>query len=807
MKYLLYITILSGLAALSGVTMAGEVSSGEVTGIVINEAGMVPFSNVTVAIYSLPDSSITRGVATDSNGYFKIDNLPEGDYNLVITFIGYKSRSIRFALSEGQNTLDVGEIILSESAEDIGSVNVVAIKPQIIYRDNKKILNVSEFQNAGASTLTEVLENAPSVTLDSEGNVLLRGSGNFTLLIDGKPVPGAGVNILKQIPAEMVEDVEIMTNPSAKYDPDGVAGIINLVLKKQTEAGINGQIALMAGLREKYNSDIQINYRKGKVNLFTGLSATSYKTEVNGTISRETVDGPDINTVANDLSQSTKIGTIMGNTGIDYTINDRNSLTLSARYGPQRVNAIMENNIFREDPDPGLSGNFLFNNEINLSGFMYAPNIAWDHKFKSEGEKIQINIFTGGFRGSLKQEITEEAADINWNGTDVITDNKRLENEMFIDDIRTKADYEKQFGEKGKIEIGYQYRVLFEKNNHQLQNYEIATGNWVTDDSYTNNFILNRDIHSIYSTWGSTKGKYSYQIGLRGEYTHREVKQETGGEVFPYSKFNIFPSANISKKVSEKTQMQISYSRRINRPSRNQLNPFEQYADNQLLIRGNPNLNPEFIDSYEFSLQNQVKIGSLSAEAYYRRVNNVINNFLSPGEDGIIYQEFINSNRSHTAGAEFMANIQPVGWLRIISSANIYYYLMDDKDIYSGNDIESFEWNGNLTAVFLPTKTTRMTVAGIYNGPSISLQGTTFASYMVNLGLRQEILKSKASLSLGVRDLFASFVIQNRLMGEDFSVTTKMRPETRVVTLTFAYNLNNYRRRSDAEDMELNFIR
>lgn len=794
-------------ALLTFISWASGPINGSVTGKVIDSSRGEPFMNVTVAVYSMPDSAITTGVITGEDGGFRVENLPPGDYNLVVSFVGYRSKSVRFILSAEASLFDVGEIVLAESAEDLGDVDVVAVKPQIIYRDNKKILKVAEFRDAGSNTLAEVLENAPSVTLDADGNVLLRGSGNYTLLIDGKPVPGAGVNILRQIPPEMVEDIEIMTNPSAKYDPDGVTGIINLVMKKQTQAGINGQVTLMAGLKEKYNGDGQFNYRKNKINMFAGVSATSYNTEAEGNLYREITEPGDESVVDNGFGQLSEIRTVMGNLGLDYTPGDRNSFTLSGRFGPQDIRAILDNTITREVTDPALTGNFLFENELHINGFMYAPNITWDHKFREENEKLQMTLFSGGFRGNLTQAITEEAADINWDGTGAYTTRKLLGNDMMIDDIRLKADYEKSFGDKGKFEAGYQFRILNEQNDHIFSNYDELTGEWVADNDYSNNFILRRDVHSLYSTWGGSFGKFSYQAGLRAEYVDRIVEQVTTSEEYNYQKFSLFPSANISKKIKETMQLQLSYSRRINRPGRFQLNPFPQYADNQLIVRGNPQVSPEFVDSYELSFQDQIKTGFFSVEGYYRRVNGLMTNVITPGEGGVLYQEFVNANKSHSAGTELMANMQPAGWLRVVASANLYYYILDDLMMYSENDNESFVWSGNATTVFLPTKSTRLTLTAIYNGPSINLQGTQKSSYMINLGIRQEFLKGKASLALSVRDMFATFRFENELKGENFTTVTTVRPEQRVTTLTFTYNLNNYRRRAQDEDMELNFIR
>lgn len=787
--------------------LSGQMTmSGQIKGRVLDASGQA-FENVTVAVYSMPDSSITTGVATDKDGDFIIDKLPESDYTLSASFIGYGSKSLLITVSAENPEVLIGDIILVESAEDIGAVDVIAVKPQIIYRDNKKIMKVEEFQNAGSTTLAEVLENAPSVTLDAEGNVLLRGSGNYTLLIDGKPAPGVGINMLRQIPPEMVDNIEIMTNPSAKYDPDGVSGIINLVLKKQIESGVNGQISLMTGLGNKYNGDAQFNMRKEKINSFAGITATSYQTGVDGEIYRETGEDLSETEIMNYFGQSTDIRTLVGNLGFDYYLNERNSFTLSGRFGPQHIIAGLDNQIERSLSDPLLTGNFNFSNDIEVNGVFYMPNLSWDHKFKKEGHKLQLSAFAGGFQGDMIQTMKEEAADNSWNSTGVITDMKHLVNGMDINDMRMKIDYELPVEGKGKLEAGYQYRLMIDKNDQLLENYDIAQDIWIENPAFSNELILNRAIHATYLTWGGALGKFNYHMGIRAEFTDRLIDQKASGEEFEYTKLNFFPSGNISRKIKETMQLQLSYSRRINRPGRNQLNPFPQFADNQLIVKGNPDLTPEFIDSYELGLQNQVKIGFLSAEAYYRKVNGLMTAILTPDEDGVMYQSVTNANQSHSAGTEFMANIQPKTWLRLIASGNIYYYRLDDEMVYAENDNSSMVWTSNVTGIFLPTKTSRFTLSAIYNGPSINLQGTQKASYMINMGVRQELFKRKASIALSMRDVFKTFKIENEMKGEGYTTTTSIRPESQIATLTFTYNFNNYRQRAQDETMDLNFIR
>lgn len=763
--------------------------------------------NVTVALYSMPDSMLVEGKTTDANGHFMFSGIQGNDFLLIPSCLGFESKYIRIDMQASSGEVQLGEIFLAESTSEIEEVRVAAAKPQVIYRDNKKILSVREFQEAGASSLAEVLENAPSVTLDSEGNVMLRGSTSYTLLIDGKPIPGAGANILRQIPPEMVESIEIMTNPSARYDPDGVSGIINLVLKKQTQAGANGMITAMAGLGDKYTGDAQLNYRKGKVNTYAGVSHTHYRTTVEGDILRRTFGEFDDTEIGNSLDQDTRLKTTMANAGLDYQLNERNSLSVSARLIPQKTSAGLESQIDRQLEDPTLSGRFLFDNTISVDGMSFMPMLSWDHAFPNEGQKLAVSAFAGGFTGDIEQRMQEEVLGTNDVRTGVYTSQVNLIDELDINDVRLKMDYEQQVSEAGKLEFGYQYRLYGENTLHRHEYYDDLVSDWMISAENSNELSLDRGIHSLYSTWSGSLGKFQYQAGLRGEYVDRSIKVPAEGISVHYDKVNLFPSGNISRKLSEKAQLQLSYSRRINRPGRGQMNPMEQFADNQFVVKGNPQLKPEYIDSWELGYQYQLASGFMSLEGYYRKVNDLMTGGLVPGEGGVMYQTFYNANTSHSAGTELMLNFQPKSWLRMIFSGNAYYYRLDDELLYEENEDDSFVWTSNLTGVFLPTKTTRATMTIVYNGPSITPQGSTSSAFMVNMGIRQEFMKKKAALSLSLRDAFSTFKFESTFRGEGYETTTLMYPEARVLTLTFTYNFNNYRQRAQEESMDLNLLR
>jgi outer membrane receptor protein involved in Fe transport len=286
------------------------------------------------------------------------------------------------------------------------------------------------------------------------------------------------------------------------------------------------------------------------------------------------------------------------------------------------------------------------------------------------------------------------------------------------------------------------------------------------------------------------------------------MKQITLDEEYDYKKFSLFPSVHLTREFTNNQQVQASYSRRINRPGRNVLNPFPQFIDNQTIVAGNPQVKPEFTGSWELNYQKQIKIGMVSLETFYRQSNDLISSVLEVNDEGIFYMTSKNSNRSHTAGAEYMVNIQPINWFRFMTSGSAYYYLLDDESIAAEAEKGTFTWNMNSNAIFLLSSSTRISLSGIYTGPSINIQGRTSGAFMLNGGLSQSFLSQKLSLSLGFRDILGTYKIKSVSSGDNFKFNTNIIPEQQVVTLTLTYNFNNFQRRVDQqESIDMNFIR
>ncbi len=805
MQRLFFILITVYLFGISSSVQA-QSTNGSVKGKIINASNGEAFSDVNVAVYALPDTVLVTGTATGAEGLFLIEKLPLGNYLMIVKYVGFTTQGKAITLSSSSTDFDAGEMIMTESAQELEGVEIVTAKPEVIYKDGKKILNVEQYKNSGASNLVEVLENAPSITTDTEGNVLLRGSSNYVLLIDGKPAPMTGTNLLRQIPPEMVENIEIITNPSAKYEAEGSAGIINLILKKQSQAGFNSMITLMTGWNNKYNGDVQFNYRKNKLNVFGGISGTSYYTDVAGDLDRTSLIGGKDYEYNTFLEQATKIGTVSGNVGLDYDLNEKNNLSISSNIGLLHFDVDLNNKVFRGFTEDGVDEQSLATNGLVLDGLFVNPKIGWLHKFDQEGHQIDFNIFTGGFNGDLSQDRNEFFVDQNWNNTqDAWLKNQSTEHSV-IRDARLKVDYVKPLG-SNKLELGTQISHYNEDNQFVLNEFDFGLDKWIKSMDYSNDATLVRDIFAGYGIWSGPLKSFNYSIGLRAEYTDRMISQLTTEEDFTYSRLGLFPSGSLSKTLKGGQQLQFSFSRRINRPNRQLLNPFPQFIDNQTIRTGNPDLQPEFTNSFELNFQQPVKIGTFSVETYYRQANDLTSQVFNADEEGNMFFAFTNANRSNSLGAEFMGNLGFTEWLRLVATGNVYYYsLIDDR--MTGLDNASLQWSTRINTLFMFGPNSRLTFSGVYTGPTLMLQGRMAGTFMLNAGYTQTFLKRASSLTLGVRDMLSTYAIKMETYGEGLQVFTNLRPESPVITLTFTYNFNNYQRKpQEEESMDLNFIR
>ena len=783
----------------------------KVTGIIIDASTNQPVEYASVAIYRTKDSTLIGGVVTDPAGKFAINNLPYGKFYAVISFIGYKkSRVENILLIPNQKTKDLGSVKLDASSTALKEVEVVGNKSAMEYRIDKKVVDVSQNVTASGGTLADALQNTPSVQTDVEGNVSLRGSSNFTVLIDGKPSVIQGSEALQQIPASIVQNVEIITNPSAKYDAEGSAGIINVIMKKQKIRGTNGVINLTAGTGDKYRGDININYRVSKFNFSVGadfndmgFKMTQFQNNINP-YSSSTYNQPTTrDQIVNGTGKMSRNGYGFKG-GIDYTINDKSSVTVGANIGNRSFNRSFSSQYEDQflNSTTGNSINSVLYDNMNTGKVKrdyYSANLDYQLKFNDKGHQLSATAFISGGPDDNIGDLYQDTTNSGWLPLDTKIYHQHTAQNSNEKEFRTKVDYTFPFSEKGKFEAGYQGRYTTHNGEYHSQI------NDVEDMNQYDKLTFKQNIQSGYLILSNSMPLFDYQLGLRAEYEKRNLEQNITSENVKVNRIDFFPTIHASKQLPWNLQLQASYTRRINRPNEWNLNPLKMYMNPQEVRTGNPGLLPEFTNSYELNLQKKLNEGSfVSMEGFVRQTYNLIQQVVNTDvQTGITTNSFANFNHDQSAGAEFMLNLTLAKWFTFNASSSVFNYQIFGNEQY-GVSNNTTTWNLRANPAFRLSKGTSIQINAMYNAPTITAQGTRSDFYTTGIGIRQSILKNKASITLNVRDILGQVKMTSTTNGTNLYKYNWMKREAQVIMVTLSYRINNYKQQAKRTQEDAN---
>ena len=769
---------------------------GVVKGVIVDEETSQPMEYANVAVYDKQDSTLVSGGITDEKGKFEITGMTYGEYYLEANFIGFVKKEIPdIDLNKNNPLFDSGEIGLRPSAVELGDVKVVADRSRIEYKLDKKVINVSQDINAIGGTAVDVLENTPSVQVDIEGNVSLRGSSNFTVFIDGRPSVLSGSEALRQIPSSAIKNIEIITNPSAKYDPDGTAGIINLVMKKNALNGINGIVNATVGTRDKYRGDFTLNYRTQKFNFFIGADWRD-QTYHGSMISKRETYANDTTTYLNmNGSRNFVRGGHNYKSGIDLYLSEKTTLSLSGELGKSKGTSGGSGDTHTYT-QPSSEEIFSYTDETsNRNNDFYSGTMNLQHKFNDEGHKLEAMAFYSNEDGTDDEIETEVLADAQYQPTNeylarVLT--TELEEEK---DFRLKIDYTYPFSENGRLEAGWQSRLETENEDLLFNDYNQATDTWVVNDTYSSSTDFSRDIHAAYTTYSNKMGEIEYMAGLRSELTKREITNTNASGTSSLNRFDLFPTLHLSYKLKKTNELMASYSRRINRPRGRDLDPSANYYNRYTIRFGNPDLKPEYTDSYELGILK--RFGEtrtyVSLDGFHRVTHNKIDRIETLGEDGIFYLNTDNFDKDYSTGFEFTGNINFAKWLLVNASVSMYNYRITGNLNDDAFNRESTNWNGRMNTTFKFSPDARLQVTGYYRGPSVSAQGESKAMFFSNISYRQEFMDKKLSATLSVRDPLGTGKFERESYGDNFKSYFKWSREPRIVMLTLSYKINNFK--------------
>ena len=768
-----------------------DVKKVKVTGKVIEKGTNQPLEYSTISLINPTTNKVTAGGITDAKGDFSFDAVP-GTYNVKVEFISFKPTELKAKLIK-ENT-NLGTISLEDDATQLKEVIVRSEKTTVEIKLDKKVYNVGKDLMVKGGTVSDVLDNIPSVAVSVEGTISLRGNENVKILIDGKPSSAININdALRQIPADAIDKVEVITNPSARYDAEGGGGLLNIILKKGKTNGLNGTVIATGGYPANQGLSANVNFKSDNFNIFTtqgynyrsnpgSMKTNSHYLTTPGFID-EYRDNERINKGYN------------GNFGIDLFIDKSTTWTNIVNYRRSVNNN--EENVFSNNYDGNYD--FLYSrNRDNLDNAKsenveYTTNLT--KNFKKQGHKL---TFDGAFSMNNDKDIAR------------ITDVTSISSQVHFDDTKNnqkqnrnllQTDYVLPIGKNSQFEAGY--RGSF---TNQTTDYGVVNDG-VPNIGFTNVLEYKEKINALYSQFGTKINKLSMLYGMRFEDSNIDINQLTS-EIYKNKKYNnFFPSAFFTYELNDKTSISLNYSKRINRPRGREINPFNSYSSSINIFRGNPDLDPSRTDAYDLGFLKRWDKLTLSTSAYYNYTANSSQmvRFISgySGAIPITNSTFYNIGSEARSGFEFTLNYTPYKWLKLNSNFNFfrsdikgdYTYTYIDQSNVSTTKFQDLtksanSWSARFSSkVTLPNKIdwqTNMT----YNGPQYNAQTTTKGIYAMNLAFSKDVLKDKATIALNVNDVFNSRKRRMETFTSDLTSYSEMQFRKRQVTVSFTYRFN-----------------
>jgi len=787
-----YFFFLSLLFFISSKSFAQQPETAKVNGKVVDSLNAAPLGYASVRVYSNENSKLINGSLTTETGEFSIVLSP-GSYYAEIEFMGYrKYKSRLFTISNQKPVFALGTIRLGTSSNTLNEVVVQAEKSSMQLSLDKKIFNVGkDLANAGGSA-SDILTNIPSVSVDPEGTVKLRGNDNVRILIDGKPsglVSIKGGSGLQQLQASMVERVEIITNPSARYEAEGMAGIINIVLKKDNKQGFNGSFELTSGYPTNLGAAANFNYRHKKINFFINYGLSYRKQPGRGTLYQE-VYGIDTTYILEQTSKSLQSGSnnnIRG--GVDYYFSEKNVLTGSLLYRRLKGNRI---------------------NDITYRDYLFTTNNLVDiiTRRQDEKETEPNSEYSINYKRSFVQKGNELIAEVKyidyWENSDQIyTQNyfspagienpgkgqlQNSKNDEFEKQWLFQLDYAKPIGKEGKFETGVRSSFRNMVNDYIVTERN-ANNVFVPLPGLDNVFVYDENIHGVYGIFGNKGKRIDYQAGLRAEWTDVKTTLEETNEVNPRNYMNLFPSAHLSFKLAKENAIQLSYSRRVRRPFYNDLTPFVTYSDSRNYFSGNPDLAPEFSNVMEIGHLKYFDKGSFSSAIYYRNTNGKIDRIRAVDEKGVSTTLPQNLLSENAAGAEFTSAYNPFNWWKMDLNFNFFYAEIDGSNIRPDYKTSTYSWFARQTSRFKMPGDVDLQLRTNYEAPQKTAQGRRKSLYYADFSMSKDVFKGKGTLNFNVLDVFNTRRARNISEGINFYTQSESQYRQRQINLTLNYRI------------------
>jgi len=783
---------------------AQPITKGTIKGNVIDSKDNKPMENANVGLFNYTDSTFIGGSVTNRAGNFLIENVLVGKYYLQVTFVGYEKAIISDAAITNENKdVSVGTISLKSTSVELGEVKAVGEKPIEEFHIDKKVINVSKSLSATSGTALDVLKEQPSVQQDQEGNITLRGSSNFTVQVNGRPSVLQGSDALRQIPANIIDNIELITNPSAKYDAEGSAGIINIITKKQTESNLSGIFNVGSGSRDKYNTESTINYKNSDYTLTGGFDYRKGTNLIDQKIERETYLPTE--TILNNTSVD---GLVIRNNyairaGLDYNFSQQSGIALNAAAGKVDLKRSFD---FSTHNLSTAADDYIFvDDNYDLTANYVNSSLYYNNKFTPGVDELVFEATYTNLFMPRTQNTSEYKSDASFKNLLPNPKMREFKDDTKRNDGRIKLNYTYTFNPKSKLETGLQSTLSFKKFDISNKVFNWTTLVWDVKTDFTNQFDFRNNVYAAFVTYSDNLFDFDYQLGLRTEYTDRVLEQITMSKDYKFTKLDFFPSLNLLRKIGEGNQIQFSYTRRINRPVEQLLNPYPNYSDSYISSVGNPDLLPEYTHSFELNFQKFIPGVFLSAQTYMRLQDDSFTQTMTVDDKGKLVISFDNIAKTRTIGAELSSSITMIPWLRIDPAVNLFHNNISGEILKKNVDNSTFSWTARLITTFILGADTRIQLMSNYIGKQITAQGEIKPFLMLSANIRREFFDKKLSVTLQAQNLFKTLKFDVDFKSDNFKTFALVTPESPVFYLTLSYSINNFKRSTRApEKVDLN---
>lgn len=755
-----------------------------ITGKVLDATTDQALEYATVTVLNPKNNTIIEGGITNEKGVFSLQ-IEKGIYTIKVEFISFKPYTLN-TISIA-NDLNLESIKLEENLEALEEIQIVAEKTTVELKLDKKVFNVGKDLISLGGSVNDILDNVPSVNVDAGGGISLRGNGNVRILINGKPSALVANNGLDQIPAESIDKVEVITNPSARYEAQGTAGIINIILKKNKKGGFSGSVQMGAGIPKDFRTNINLAYKTDKVNFFTniGYRNSDYKGEQN--IRQTATNNGVISNLIQENNQDRNDDAHNIFLGGDYYINEKNTLTASF-YHTLLKNTDKTNlrytyldAIGNIDSILNRVENYKEPQDFNRLEMNYVKT------FNKKGQKLEVDVQYDFWNDNEQEDIIQQKKwPLELNSTtiesrDVESSKDFLFQSNFVSPLTETSRLETGFrGEIRRITSDYMVHV----DNQLIQNLD-------------NELNYDERIYGVYAQYGDKIEKFNYLLGLRVEHSDIGIADEK--QVFNDSKkyTNLFPTVHLSYKIGERSDVQLSYSRRVNRPRFWQLNPFGGLTDFRNINVGNPDLNPMYTNAFEATFLKRFGKFTINPSLYYQHTTDFFNYITSQNNDGNFVTIPVNLDSEKRIGLELSTTYNPYKWLRLSTEFNYYSYNQKGDYLNRNYDTKDKTWFTRINSRMRFSKGLSVQASFNYTGKNQNGQILQKAQYAANFGISKDLFKDKGTITLSARNIFDSRIRDRVVVGDNFRLESESKRIGRRVTATFIYKFNRKKGQRD----------